>query len=223
MNPALPLCVIIKITILSLFGLLSSSCTDQPKEQDLNSIDTKIISGRPEPTKLSLIAESIELVRLETRPDVLVGNATVKIVDSLAVVYSPQSGVFVFDSRTGEFKHKILGFRDRGPQGYSGSNVPLTLNEDGRIILYKWDRLGVWNYRTGAMLDHTLPLNPYKYSPLFFMNDSLLVGNVMNIYPDSKSTLDLISYHDGGIVREYGFMEKTDLNPHSTSMMRVAS
>ncbi len=54
------------------------------------------------------------------------------------------------------------------------------------------------------------------------MNDTLLVGNVMNISRETKSSLDLISLPEGRTVHEYGFMEKTDMNPDVTSFVRIA-
>jgi hypothetical protein len=200
------------------------SCGDSNVAEELYSINSKIIFEQPQPAILSDIAESVDLLRLETRDDVLIGMyPQVKIVDSLVVVYSHENGVFIFDSQTGQFKQKIPGFKDRGPLGYSGSDAPMVLNEASKkLILHKWDRLGVWDYTIGRMLNHTLPLNPLKYQRMFFLNDTLLVGDMTNIGPDTKSTLNAISYRDGRVVREYGFMEKTDSNPNITSFVRTA-
>ncbi len=140
--------------------VLSFSCTGKPEAGIMYSIDSKIVLGSPVPVNLSTIAESVEYIRLETRDDVLIGMyPQVKIVDSLAVVFSHQSGLFVFNSKTGRFIRKIPGFRDRGPHGYSGSNGPMTLDDKGRIILHKWDRLGMWDYTTYRMSDYTIPLS----------------------------------------------------------------
>lgn len=212
-----------KKLLIPILAVALFSCGKGEKPDSIHSIDSRIIlSGNPVATPLSEIAEKITLIPLETRDDALIGMyPQVRIVDSLMVVFSHETGLFVFDSRTGRFKYKIPGFRDRGPLGYSGSSVPLLSDDRGRIILQKWDRLGVWDYTTGRMLDHTIPVHPYTYSPLFFLNDSLLLGNRMNIDPGATSTLDVISLNDGSVVREYGFMEKTDMNPNVTSMLRV--
>ncbi|MDR2911889.1 MAG: 6-bladed beta-propeller [Alistipes sp.] len=202
---------------LLLLCCLLSACVTENDTEELHSIDSRMLLGQPTPAMLSDIAESVEVVRLETRDDALVGvEPTVTMVDSLAVVFSFQNGVFVFDSRTGRFRHKIIGFGDRGPLGYNGANInPMTLKASGRMFLRAWDKIGVWNFRTGEMLGHTLPLNPYLYQKMLFVNDTLLLGSKFQIrdLDNAVSALDAIRYGDGSVVREYGFFEETDKNP----------
>ena len=205
-----------------LFGLFF--CGQKALSDDrLFTIDSRIISGSPVSVNLSEIAESVSFIKLETHPDAPISRSAGNVVfkDSFLIVGSADKGVFIFDSNTGKYLYKIKWSKDLG---YYTSNPVVGFKDDilldeSRVVengILKKDRenYGIWNYKTGEMLEKRLLISPAKYQKLLFLNDSLLVGYVMNSrnLNGSSSMVDLLSASGGRIVREYGLKEKIDIH-----------
>lgn len=199
-----------KIPINLICCILLIACSTHSSKHDIYAVNSTVILDGAKETKLSEIAQSVDFIPLETRDDVLINNHCVAyFVDTLLIVRS-SGEILIFDPATGKFKYKILGFKDRGPIGYSDSPLPMIINEaTHEIILNKWDRFGRWDYTTGQYLgDISAPL--FRYSPIYYANDSLLFGCLANADGKDKSSLNLISNKDFSTVREYGFFDEYD-------------
>jgi hypothetical protein len=165
-------------------------------------------------TRLSDIAESVEIIRLETRDDVLVGgNPTIAFADSLLLVYSSEIGLQIFDSRTGRYKRSLLGHKDRGPLGYSGLGASQSglIVRDNKILLEKWNTFGLWDFTTGRLLDDDVPIGTLRnYLSLHFSTDSTLIVDRSRIRPEDIGKVELLSIADGHVIKGFGQKEKID-------------
>ena len=212
------------VLIVLLFGLFF--CGQKALSDDrFFTIDSRIISGSAVSVNLSEIAESVSFIKLETHPDAPVsrGVRVVAFKDSLIIVNS-NSGILVFDSETGKYLYKIKGFNDSGSFGYHADHPAVGFNDDivmeevpiwgGNGIQKEGKNHGIWNYKTGEMLNKKLSFSPIKYQKLLFLNDSLLVGCVIDSRKlnGSSSMVDLLSASDGRVVREYGLKERIDIH-----------
>ena len=206
------------VLIFILFSVLFS-CEKKTINNGVYSINSRIILGSPTFVNLSEIADSVYFIKLETNDSALIDEfPNVVFADSLLVVTTFRNGVLIFDSKTGKYLYKIEGFKDRGPQGYSQGTRPLAIDHVDKIVLQKWDRHGIWNYKTGQMCDINLSFSPYKYTQVLFVNDSLLIGNILSVPAGGTSKLDVLSANNGSILREYGLVEMIDRDYHDIAI-----
>jgi hypothetical protein len=203
-----------KSALLALLAIVSCGKVKAP--DGLYSIDSRVIQGAPAQVRLYDIAESVEIVRLETGEELHIGQTTaVAFADTLLLVYSSppafgsaEGGLFVFDSRTGDFKYKLPGFMDRGPTGYNRSPSPLVV-DDNRILLNKWDTWGLWDFTTGEMLSGEVPLGP-GIGSAHLLNDTSVIVDRLWVDPGAADKVEVVSTLDGSVIRGLGRVRSID-------------
>ena len=214
-----------KTVLLGLLLGLVSCGQKKTQENSIYSINSLVVLGTPSSVNLSEIAESVSFIALETHDDALIDQwFNIEFADSLLILNSSKSGVLIFDAGTGKYLYKIAGFRDRGPLGYGVSDYSLQVVTDlkNKILLSRGTGIyGIWDYKTGKILNPNLSFSQRSYQTFFFINDSLLVGNTFYTRLNT-SMIDLLSTSDGGgIIREYGFQENIDKRNHAAYSDRV--
>ena len=192
-----------------LFSLLSFE--KEITNDDLYSIDPGIRSGNPTPINLSEIAESISFIKLKTRDDVRISVmcGIIAVTDSLIIMYDAESGILIFDLKTGNYLFRIEGYNEEGPLSYR-PRVPMIGINSGKILLAKLDKWGLWDFKTGEMLNPQMPISSILSQQVFFINDSLFFQCIRNTRQGITSKVNLLSATDGRIVKDYGLMGKID-------------
>jgi len=178
---------------------------------DLYSIDSGIRSGNPTPINLSEIAESISFIKLKTRDDVRIGDKLmiIAVTDSWIIICDIESGILVFDLKTGNYLFKIEDFNEEN--AFDGSpSIPKICISSGKMLLATSNKWGLWDLKTGEMLNPKVPTLSYLSQQVFFINDSLFFQCIQTTRQGITSKVNLLSATDGRIVKDYGLMGKID-------------
>ncbi len=192
--------------------LATVGCGGNNDPEEFYSVDSRVIlHTSPSSVALSEIAESVEIIKLETRDDLLIGqDPVVAIEDSLLLVYydppfgvQQGGGIYVFNSRTGRYSHSIPGFRERGPRGYSSSFRPIAVNKN-TVLLNKGIACGLWDFTTGKMLADDIPIGASGLRSAFFLDDISVIIDRLWIDPGTPDKVEVISTLDGSVIRGLG-------------------
>jgi hypothetical protein len=174
------------------------------------------LKDSPSSVALSEIASSVEIIKLETNDEAIIGQmSTVAFADSLLLVYSSppsfgsqEGGLFVFDSKTGDFKYRLPRFMDRGPLGYNSTPRPLVV-DGNKILLNKWSTYGLWDFTTKEMLDDDVPLGSGVGFVHFLDNASVIVDRLW-VDPGTPDKVEVLSTLDGSVIRGLGQATEID-------------
>ncbi|MFI3315078.1 MAG: 6-bladed beta-propeller [Rikenellaceae bacterium] len=208
-----------KTLLHTLLALLLASCTTAPKQVDSNiySINSLVVLDEAVETNLSEIATNLQVVQLETLDECLVGNVPiVYLVDSLLIVNSIYTPVYVFNAENGKFKYDISGYNDKDAKGYSTTPRPMIINEEkNEIYLEKNRGLVVRDYITGEYKRQLAYSGSFKYQYHKIVNDTTFLVSLMNYTKTDNSTLNLVKQEDCSIIKEYGFFDSNDFEGSS--------
>ncbi len=202
-----------KTVVFVVLAAVLFACQEKELPEGVHLIDLRNIVFSKSLPLFEFDEEGVEIIKLETRDDVLVGNGPrVALVDSLLLVYSEESGLQVFDSRTGKHRYTLMGYRDRGPLGWDeiADVTKLTIYKN-KILLHKWNTCGIWDFTTGKMLDDDVPIGIKTFASSHFVNDSVLIVDRAVINPwHTTDKVAILSVGDGSTVHGFGLIEEID-------------
>ena len=168
------------------------------------------------PIYTSTIASEIAYTRLETSSKTLYsrGISTVYSVGSDFLLAKTSRRISLFDRETGAFI-KDIGHRGIDPGGYSNGGPNLGVNEQNFSVYAKGKKGALYEYAiTSGRLEKIISKpeiidssKPEMYSQLLigrlgFLNDTLIVGYIPNLFGTEK--LKLVAYDvNGAIIKTY--------------------
>ena len=129
------------ITLLLLFLSLLPSCkSQQEKPEGIITIDVAAALNNLREFRLSELVESIEYVKLETRPECLVSAASRAIGKKYIVLLNSQPRQVMLFDRSGKFI-RLIGKIGKGPGEYTyPQSIDLSPDEERILVADGWQR-----------------------------------------------------------------------------------
>lgn len=157
-----------------------------------------------EPASLQDILGKMEYVRLETRPECLVGrleNPTV--TDNDIFVLSNRKAVFRFD-RSGKFRNRI-GNEGRGPDEYVSATRLCVNDREEEVFIYDVlsDVIQVYDYEGSHKRTLRMDARTRVKDMIVISKSTLLISNLTSDATRGYVTYpyQLISSHDGSVIK----------------------
>lgn len=168
---------------------------------------------------LSLYTDSLEIIKLDSSEDALVGKGSVTVSKNFLGIYDYKNSSYKLFNRKGEFLHTI-GAIGQGPGEYKLLYDNQIDEENNRIYLFPWTTKKVLVYDLDGNFIQDIPLPRLVHKGCFRVDTALKQMSVLNL-PFTGTPIAWLQDFEGNVITEKVTPQLELLPDYSNEIMNI--